>query len=76
MSNCVLQEQLVMEGLELVCSVCDAELDIREEEEEHLLDDEGGIEGEGGGEGGGEGSAPALLPVLPQLLAVILPGEY
>jgi hypothetical protein len=63
-----MQEQLVMEGLELVCSVCDAELDIREEEEEHLEEDEG--------EGGGEGSAGALLPVLPQLLAVILPGEY
>jgi hypothetical protein len=66
-----MQEQLVMEGLELVCSVCDAELDIREEEEEHLLEGEG----EGGGEGE-EGSAAALLPVLPQLLAVILPGEH
>jgi hypothetical protein len=65
-----MQEQLVMEGLELVCSVCDAELDIREEEEEDLLEDEG----EGGG--GEEGSAAALLPVLPQLLAVILPGEH
>jgi hypothetical protein len=64
-----MQEQLVMEGLELVCSVCDAELDIREEEED-LLEDEG----EGGG--GEEGSAAALLPVLPQLLAVILPGEH
>jgi hypothetical protein len=53
------QEQLILEGLELVCAVCDAELEVQEEDEAGVEESRGGL----------------LLTALPHLLPSIIKGK-